>query len=101
MKILIACEFSGIVRDAFARKGHYVISCDRLATEKEYDFREVIQPNHYQGDVMNIINSGFDMMIAFPPCTYLCVTGNKWFKSEFKKRFPDREKQKYQNQINS
>lgn len=67
MKILIACEFSGIVRDAFIAKGHDAISCDLLPTE---------QPGpHYQGDVMDIINDGFDLMIAHPPCTYLCVPG--------------------------
>ena len=70
MKILVACEFSGKVRDAFKSKGHDVISCDIIPTEKP--------GNHYQGDVMEIINNGFDMLIAFPPCTYLCLAGIRW-----------------------
>lgn len=74
MKILIACEFSGVVRDAFAKKGHDVISCDLLPTEKE--------GNHYRGDVMDIIDDGFDMMIAFPPCTYLCIAGLHYSKKD-------------------
>ncbi len=79
MKILIACEFSGIVREAFAKKGHDVISCDLLPTE--------IPGNHYQGDVFNIIDDGFDMMIAFPPCTYLSHAGNGALKNN-----PERQK---------
>lgn len=71
MKILIACEYSGIVREAFIKKGHDVISCDILPTE--------INGPHYQGDVMDIINNGFDMMIAFPPCTHLAVSGARYF----------------------
>ena len=63
MNILIACEYSGIVRDAFTRKGHNAISCDLIPTESP--------GNHYQGDVFDIINDGWDMMIAHPPCTYL------------------------------
>ena len=86
MKILIACEFSGIVRDAFIKKGHDAISCDILPTDKPGP--------HYQGDVFDIINDGFDMMIAHPPCTYLCVTGNKWMKPEFRDRFPNRVQQR-------
>jgi len=84
MRVLVACEYSGTVRDAFAAKGHYALSCDLLPTDKP--------GNHYQGDVFNIINDGWDLMIAHPPCTYLTVTGNKWFKPEFKDRFPDRHK---------
>ena len=71
MKILIACEFSGIVRDAFIKKGHNAISCDLLPTESP--------GAHYQGDVFDIINDGFDMMIAHPPCTFLTVTANRVF----------------------
>jgi hypothetical protein len=67
MKVLIACEFSGIVRDAFIRRGHDAMSCDLLPTE---------QPGpHYQGDVMDIIGGGYDLMIAHPPCTYLSNAG--------------------------
>jgi len=63
MKILVACEYSGIVRDAFIKNGHDAMSCDLLPTE--------IPGPHYQGDVMNILNNGWDMLIGFPPCTYL------------------------------
>ena len=74
MKILVACEFSGTVRDAFAILGHEVMSCDLLATDKP--------GAHYQGDVMEIINDGWDMMIAHPPCTHLAVSGARWFKEK-------------------
>lgn len=69
-KILIACEYSGIVRDSFAAKGWDAWSCDLLPTEK--------QGNHFECDVFSIINNGWDMMIAFPPCTYLCASGLHW-----------------------
>jgi hypothetical protein len=68
MKILIACEFSGIVREAFKKKGHDAWSCDLLPTE--------IPGQHIQGDVMNIIGGGWDMMIAHPPCTYISNMSN-------------------------
>jgi hypothetical protein len=64
MKVLIACEFSGIVREAFKARGHDAWSCDLLPTE--------IPGQHYQGDVFDIINEQWDLMIAHPPCTYLC-----------------------------
>lgn len=67
MKVLIACEFSGIVRDAFAAKGHFSMSCDLLPTEKE--------GLHYIGNVENILNDGWDLMIAHPPCTYFSRAG--------------------------
>jgi hypothetical protein len=74
MKVLVACEFSGIVREAFAKKGHDVMSCDLLPTE---------QPgNHYQGDVRDILDEGWDLMIAHPPCTHLAVSGARWFKNK-------------------
>jgi hypothetical protein len=72
MKVLVACEYSGIVRDAFKEKGHYAVSCDLLPTESE--------GLHYQGDVRDILYDGWDMMIAHPPCTYLAVSGARWFK---------------------
>ena len=71
MKILIACEFSGTVRDAFIRQGHDAVSCDLLPTDSEGP--------HYTGDVLNILNDGWDMMIAHPPCTHLAVSGARWF----------------------
>lgn len=67
MKILIACEFSGTVRDAFSANGHDALSCDLLPSD--------LPGAHYQGNVFDIINDGFDLMIAHPPCTYLCCSG--------------------------
>ena len=67
VKILIACEYSGIVRDAFKAKGHDVTSCDLLPTDKP--------GKHYQGDVFDIINNGWDLMIAHPPCTFMTNAG--------------------------
>lgn len=63
MKVLVACEYSGTVRDAFIARGHDAMSCDLLPTDKPGP--------HYQGDVFDIINDGWDLMIAHPPCTYL------------------------------
>jgi len=74
MKILVACEFSGIVREAFAKQRHDAWSCDLLPTE--------IPGNHIQGDVLEILNNGWDLMIAHPPCTYLAVSGARWFKDK-------------------
>ena len=71
MKILIACEFSGTVRDAFIAKGHDVMSCDLMPTD--------VPGPHYQGDIMDIIDDGWDMMIAHPPCTHLAVSGARHF----------------------
>jgi hypothetical protein len=70
MKILIACEYSGIVRDAFAAKGHDAWSCDILPTESP--------GNHIQGDVLDHLDKGWDMMIAHPPCTYLSNAGARF-----------------------
>jgi len=73
-KVLIACEFSGIVRDAFARAGCDSWSCDLLPSE---------QPgNHIQADVLGVLDQGWDLMIAFPPCTHLAVSGARWFKDK-------------------
>ncbi|MBJ9902050.1 DNA cytosine methyltransferase [Acinetobacter bereziniae] len=74
MKVLIACEYSGVVREAFAKLGHDAMSCDLLPTE---------QPgNHYQGDVRDVLYENWDMVIAHPPCTFLSVAGNRWFNEE-------------------
>ncbi len=78
MKVLIACEFSGIVRDAFIAKGHNAVSCDILPTE--------VEGPHYQGDVLDILNDGWDLMIAHPPCTHLAVSGARWFKYKVKEQ---------------
>lgn len=72
MRVLVACEFSGIVREAFRRRGHDAVSCDLLPTE--------IPGPHIQGDVLEILEDGWDMLIAFPPCTYLCSSGLHWNK---------------------
>src|SRR5678810_1187609 len=74
MKVLIACEFSGIVRDAFKEKGHDAWSCDLLDTE--------IPGQHIKDDVLKVLNHGWDLMIAHPPCTHLSVTGARWFKDK-------------------
>lgn len=74
MKILVACEYSGAVRDAFALLGHDVTSCDLLPTERP--------GNHYQGDVRDILDNGWDLMVAHPPCTHLAVSGARWFKDK-------------------
>ena len=70
MKVLVACEFSGIVRDAFIAKGHDAVSCDLLPTERPGP--------HIQGDVLEILNDGWDLMIAHPDCTRLCNSGVQW-----------------------
>jgi hypothetical protein len=74
MKILVACEYSGVVRDAFAAKGWDAWSCDLLPTERP--------GQHYQCDVREVMGKGWDMMIAFPPCTDLCVSGAKHFAAK-------------------
>ena len=83
MRVLIACEYSGIVRDAFAERGHDAWSCDILPSDSE--------GQHLTGDVLQFLDMGWDLMIAHPPCTYLTVTGNKWYKPEYRDRFPTRE----------
>lgn len=81
MRVLVACEFSGAVRRAFARRGHDAWSCDLLGADD--DAREFQTPDtygrHYQGDVMRILDRGWDLMIAHPPCTHLAVSGARWF----------------------
>jgi site-specific DNA-cytosine methylase len=78
MKILVACEFSGVVRDAFAERGHDAWSCDILPSERP--------GNHYQGDIMGLDLHTFDLMIAHPPCTHLAVSGARWFKDKQKEQ---------------
>ena len=71
MKVLVACEFSGVVREEFNKLGHDAWSCDLLPTE--------IPGQHIQDDVLKHLNYGWDLMIAFPPCTHLAVSGARWF----------------------
>lgn len=83
MRVLVACEFSGIVSSAFAAIGHYAVSCDLLDGESAgwiHNRRYGDMPKHYKGDVKDIINDGWDLMIAHPPCTYLAVSGLHWNK---------------------
>jgi len=73
MRILVACEYSGVVRDAFLKAGHYALSCDLFPCDS---------PNsgdHFQGDVTEILDHDWDLMIAHPPCTHLAVSGAKFF----------------------
>jgi hypothetical protein len=81
MRVLVACEFSGVVRDAFIAAGHYAMSCDLLPTER--------RGPHYQGDIRDVlgqrfsdgvVTKGWDLMVAHPPCTFLAVSGARWFK---------------------
>jgi site-specific DNA-cytosine methylase len=79
MRVLIACEFSGIVRDAFIAKGHDAVSCDLLPSERPGP--------HIQDDVLKHLDDDWDMMIAFPPCTHLAVSGARWFKEKQDEQF--------------
>lgn len=70
-RVLVACEYSGIVRDAFIEAGHDAMSCDLLPTERPGP--------HYEGDVFDVIADGWDLMVAHPPCTHLSVSGARWW----------------------
>lgn len=74
MKVLIACEFSGVVRRAFRARGHDAWSCDLLPADDGGE--------HIQGDVRKILADGWDLMVAHPPCTHLAVSGARWFKEK-------------------
>lgn len=74
MRVLIACEYSGRVRDAFLALGHDAMSCDLLPTDAEGP--------HHMGDVTELLHMGWDLMIAHPPCTHLAVSGSRWFKDK-------------------
>jgi hypothetical protein len=88
MKVLVGCEESQVVCKAFRKYGHEAYSADILPCSGGH-------PEwHIQGDVLKILNDGWDLAIFHPPCTYLTITGNKWMKPEFKERFPDRQKQR-------
>lgn len=82
MRVLVACEMSGIVRDAFARRGHDAWSCDIVPT---------LRPGqHIVNDVVNVLDWDWDMMIAHPPCTYLTTTANRWMDAKYSHFYPDR-----------
>lgn len=74
MRVLVACEYSGTVRDAFIKAGHDAMSCDLLPTD--------VPGPHYQGDVLDVIENYWDIMIAHPPCTHLAVSGARYFKEK-------------------
>lgn len=75
MRVLVACEYSGTVRDAFRALGHDAWSCDLLPSDADPKW-------HIHGDVMEVLGSGWDLMIAHPPCTHLAVSGARWFKDK-------------------
>lgn len=75
MKVLVACEYSGRVREAFRKLRHDAWSCDLLPADDD-------SPHHYQCDVLTLLDKGWDMMIAHPPCTHLAVSGARWFKDK-------------------
>jgi hypothetical protein len=75
MRVLVACEFSGVVREAFRKRGHEAWSCDLLPAEDD-------GINHFREDVTGILDCGWDLMVAHPPCTHLAVSGARWFKEK-------------------
>ena len=79
MRVLVACEYSGTVRDAFIRAGHYAASCDLLPSESPLG-------DHYQCSVLDILDHDWDLMIAHPPCTHLAVSGARWFKDKLQEQ---------------
>lgn len=87
MKILIGCEFSQVITKAFRDLGHDAYSCDVVDSEINSNW-------HIKDDVRNILNNNWDLAIFHPPCTYLTVTGNRWFRDEYKERFPNRLQQR-------
>lgn len=78
MKVIVACEFSGIVRDAFIKRGHIATSCDLLDSERPGP--------HLKLDIREVDLSQYDLMIAHPPCTDLCVSGARWFKNKYNRQ---------------
>jgi len=78
LRVLVACEYSGTVRDAFSALGHYAISCDLLPTDSP--------GKHHQGDIFEVMDDGFDLMVAHPPCTHLAVSGARHFHKKQKEQ---------------
>lgn len=79
MRVLVGCEYSGRVREAFRKLGHDAFSCDLLESEDE-------SPFHIQGDVLSLLTDGWDLAIFHPPCTHLAVSGSRWFKDKVKEQ---------------
>ena len=75
MRVLVACEYSGRVRDAFAKRGHTAVSCDLLPSDSPHGW-------HVQGDVLELLDKGWDLLIAHPPCTHLAVSGARHFAAK-------------------
>lgn len=78
MRVLVACEFSGIVRDAFIKNGHEAVSCDLLESERPGP--------HIIGDVREHLNEVWDLIVAHPPCTHLAISGARWFRQKEKEQ---------------
>jgi len=78
MRVLVGCEYSGRVRDAFIALGHDAVSCDLLPTE--------VEGPHHMGDVTELLHMGWDLAIFHPPCTHLAVSGSRWFKDKIKEQ---------------
>lgn len=79
MRVLVGCEYSGRVREAFRKLGHDAFSCDLLESEDESHF-------HIQGDVLSLLTDGWDLAIFHPPCTHLAVSGSRWFKDKVREQ---------------
>lgn len=92
MKVLVACEFSEVVKEQFLLRGHDAHSCDLLPGEKRL-------PNHHQCDVREILNDGWDLMIAHPPCTYLSRAGIRWLFSDQQRRMEVVKSAQFFNQL--
>ena len=75
MRVLVACEYSGRVRDAFAKRGHTAVSCDLLPSDSPHGW-------HVKGDVLELLDKGWDLLIAHPPCTHLAVSGARHFAAK-------------------
>lgn len=93
LKVLVACEYSGATRDAFTALGHDATSCDLLPSD-------VPHGKHYEGDVTDILNQGWDLMVAHPPCTYLTVASNRWLYHPDDKELPTTERRPHPNYPN-
>ena len=91
LRILIGCEFSGIVRDEFIRQGFDAVSCDLLPSESTFG-------PHIEGDIREILDDGWDVLIGFPDCTFLCNSGVRWLYKGGKKDKEKGQKQKSSKQ---
>ena len=90
MRVLVACEYSGKVREAFRARGHEAWSCDLLPADDD-------SPYHIQGDVLNVLDQGWDLMVAHPPCTYLTVAGARWLYHPDDKHLPTKDRRPHPN----